>query len=68
MLNNENHDLIQQLSVVSDSLWRIEEYIANAEDCDNCKKLWKNLRDDYEKHVELITEEISNHVESGNFE
>lgn len=68
MLKNYNHDLIQQLSEISDSLWRIDEYKKNAEECDNCKHLWDELRKDYENHVRMISEEIMRHVKEERFD
>jgi len=67
MLDNHNHDLIQQLSEISDSLWRIEDYLKNSEGCERCRQLWLGLKNDYENHVSKLKEEIINHVKENKF-
>jgi len=67
MLKNHNHDLIQQLSEISDSAWRMEVYIKSAKGCEECTALWKKLKSDYESHVKLISNEIKRHVDQGKF-
>ena len=68
MLKNYNHDLVQQLSEISDSLWRIEEYKKNAEGCESCRNLWERIEKDYERHVEELKNEIAKHVKEGRFD
>lgn len=68
MLKDWNHDLVQQLSEISDSLWRIDEYIKNSDGCDHCANMWNELRADYEKHSTLLTNEIKRHVKEDRFE
>jgi len=68
MLKNHNHDLVQQLSETSDSIWRMDMYLKSAEGCGSCVKIWKQLKKDYEKHIELLREEIGRHVKEGRFD
>ena len=68
MLKDWNHDLVQQLSETSDSLWRMGEYSKNAEGCEHCSGMWDRLRKDYEDHVELLTNEIERHVKEERFD
>lgn len=68
MLKDHNHDLIQQLSEISDSLWRISLYKQNAEECDSCRAIWEKMKDDYEAHVEMLKKEIVKHVEEKRFD
>ncbi len=67
MLKDHNHDLVHQLSETSDSFWRIEDYIKNAEGCDYCKGIWEEMKSDFEKHVEMLRVEIERHVKEGRF-
>lgn len=67
MLKNHNHDLIQQLSEISDSSWRMEDYAKAAAECEHCLGLWKKLKADYDEHIKLITEEIKRHVAENRF-
>jgi hypothetical protein len=68
MLKDHNHDLVQQLSEISDSLWRLGLYKQNAKGCDSCEEMWEKMKDDYEAHVEMLKKEIAKHVEEGRFD
>ena len=68
MLKDYNHDLIQQLSEISDSSWRMEAYAKTAGECEHCLGLWKKLQADYDEHIKLITEEIKRHVAENRFD
>jgi len=68
MLKDWNHDLVQQLSEISDSLWRMEKYLKASAGCQHCSLLWQQLRDDYEKHTKFLVEEIARHVKENRFE
>lgn len=68
MLKNHNHDLVHQLSETSDSIWRMEDYLKNAEGCDYCKSIWDEMKKDYEKHVGRLKEEIVRHVNENRFD
>lgn len=68
MLKDHNHDLIHQLSESSDALWRMDDYIANAEGCAGCQALWIAMKEDLEAHVQAIKSEIATHVTEERFE
>jgi hypothetical protein len=52
MINNTDHDLMQQISEISDSVWRIHnEYIKNAAGDEKVVALWNGLCADYERHL-----------------
>lgn len=68
MLKNHNHDLVHQLSETSDSIWRMEEYLKNAEGCDHCKSIWDEMKSDCERHAERLREEIARHVKENRFD
>ncbi len=68
MLKDWNHDLVQQLSETSDSLWRMEDYKKNSEGCSHCSLNWKNLEKDYNEHVKFLAAEIARHVKENRFE
>ena len=67
MLKDWNHDLVQQLSEISDSLWRFDQYKQASKDCSHCSSMWNKLEADYEKHVKMLTDEISRHVKEDRF-
>ncbi|MBI4193155.1 MAG: hypothetical protein HY536_00830 [Candidatus Colwellbacteria bacterium] len=68
MLKDHNHDLVQQLSEISDSVWRIEEYLKASAECEACRALWERLRADYEAHVVLLRDEIAKHAREDRFD
>jgi hypothetical protein len=68
VLENTNHDLIQQLSEKLDSHWRYEEYIKNAQDhCESCAKIWQNFMQKEEAMINELRQEIERHVQEGTF-
>ncbi len=68
MLKDWNHDLVHQMSEISDSLWRMRDYAKSASGCSHCSALWAKLEADYESHVKLLTEEIKRHVAENRFD
>jgi hypothetical protein len=68
MLKNWNHDLIHQLSEISDSLWRMDQYIKAAQDCERCRALWQELQAGYERFSKLLIEEIRKHAAENRFD
>lgn len=63
MFKNQDHNLIHQISEISDSVWRIERhYLDEAKNCDACVNLWRTLHEDYEKHIELLSTELKRHL------
>lgn len=55
-LNNCNHNLVHQLAVKLDSLWRYDTYIKDAkkEGHNECVRVWEKLKKEDAKDVELL--------------
>lgn len=68
MLKDWNHDLVQQLSEISDSLWRMDQYKTASKECATCSGMWSQLEADYEKHSKMLTDEIKKHVQENRFD
>jgi len=68
MLKNNNHDLVQQLSEISDSLWRMDEYMKNAKECKSCIKMWETVRDNLNKVSDMLVAEIGKHHQEKRFD
>jgi hypothetical protein len=68
MLKNHNHDLVKQLSETSSSLWRVAEYLKNAEGCEHCKRMWGGVKEKLEAVSDLIIEEVNRHAAEKRFE
>jgi hypothetical protein len=45
------------------SLWRIKnKYLADAGECEECKKFWEKMIEDKKNHVDDLMELIKSHV------
>lgn len=64
-MKNQNYNLIKLLHNKLDNHWRITKYyLADAEDLDcRCKEILEEIKKDDERHIELLRDEIKNHVE-----
>jgi hypothetical protein len=68
MLKNHNHDLVKQLSEVSSSLWRMDEYLKNAEGCESCTAMWKQVTTNLNQASDMLVKEINRHSQENRFE
>lgn len=61
---NHDHDLVHELSRRLDSMWRYDQYIANADWRDKIRQFWEEVKIQEEQNIrrlkELIREEIQN--------
>lgn len=67
MLKDIHYDLMESITIISKSLYRYDEYMKNADrsKCEGCMKLWKNIRENREKELVALLEELKNHVDTG---
>lgn len=59
-MKNCQHNLIHQLSETMDSLWRMEQYIKDAE-AENCSwgvEFWKKYKESLEKQTMVLKEQL----------
>lgn len=68
MLKNWNHDLVQELSEVSDGLWRMDEYLKNSDGCEQCIEMWKKVQDRLESVSADLVAEINRHSQQNRFD
>lgn len=61
---DHDHDLVHELSRRLDTLWRIDQYIVNADWRENLKQFWTQLKTQEEHNIQrmkqLLAEEIRN--------
>jgi hypothetical protein len=61
---DHDHDLVHELSRRLDSLWRYDQYIANADWRDGLKLFWQEMKEqerhDVERLKALLREEMQN--------
>ncbi|MBI3945001.1 MAG: hypothetical protein HY321_03715 [Armatimonadetes bacterium] len=68
-MRNFNHDLIQVLSEKLDGVVRYQVYHEDSEgECDSCPRIWEQIKEDDLRHIEMIRNEIINHVKRGTFD
>ena len=69
MLSNCNYNLTKQLEKKLEFLWVVDNYIKDAENEGNskCAELFRKIKIDEEKHVQMLKEEIARLAREGKF-
>ena len=61
---DHDHDIVHELSRRLDTVWRLDQYIANADWRDNQRQFWTELKQQEEGNIQrmkqLLAEEIRN--------
>jgi hypothetical protein len=58
---DHDHDMIHELSKRLDSVWRMDQYIANAEGDINLQNFWRDLKRQEQRNVERLKEFVAEH-------
>lgn len=68
-LSNCNYNCTQQLSRKLALLWKIDQYIKDAEECEHpaCADVWKQIKEDEKRHVEMLRQAIEGLSREGKF-
>lgn len=64
---NHDRDLVHELSKRLDSVWRYDQFIANAEGKEELQELWQDLKDQDTANVERLKRAIKREIEAGCF-
>lgn len=64
---DHDHDMIHELSKRLDSVWRMDQYIANAEGDINLENFWRHLKQEEQRNVERLKQLIKDHCEKDCF-
>jgi hypothetical protein len=64
---DHDHDLIHELSKRLDSVWRIDQYIANADGKPEIQSFWRQLKSQEVKTVERLKELVKEEVKANCF-
>jgi len=69
-MKNHNYNLITELSEQLRGLWRFEQYTKDAQEqgCQECGKIWQELKNEKRRLIDRLRQEIENHVRAGRFE
>ncbi|MFP3982746.1 MAG: hypothetical protein ACLFV2_03540 [Desulfurivibrionaceae bacterium] len=68
MLKNFNYNLIETISIISRSLYRYDKYMEDAAGCDNCQKIWLQLKESRQRELSQLLKELKIHIDSGQLE
>lgn len=66
-LADHDHDLVHELSRRLDSLWRYDQYIANAEWRDDIRQFWCAAKAAEKQAIQRLRELIAQEVRNGCF-
>ena len=64
---NHDHDLIHELSRRLDSLWRYDQFIANAESRPAVQACWRHLKQQEAQNIEKLKALVTDEVKQGCF-
>lgn len=69
LLSNCNYNLTKQLDKKLQFLWAVDSYIKDAENEGNskCAEIFRKIKVDEEKHVEILKQEIARLSREGKF-
>ena len=64
MLQNIDYDLMETITIISKSLYRYDALMEDAEKtkCESCAKIWKQFREQREKELAILLEELKAHT------
>lgn len=69
MLQNINYNLLEEIAQKSQSLYRYDRYIKDAEEqtppCLDCIKLWRQMRERDEEDLSKLMQHFKAHIEAG---
>ncbi|QDT96730.1 hypothetical protein [Gimesia aquarii] len=64
---DHDHDVIHELSKRLDSLWRCDQYIANAKGHSELEGFWKDIKSQEEENISRMKEILADHIDKGCF-
>ena len=66
-IENHDHDMIHDLSLRLDALWRYDQYIANARGNRTLIAFWKRIKDQETSNIKSLKKHIAIHAIKGCF-
>ena len=64
---DHDHDLVHELSKKLDSLWRYDQYIANADGLPNIQALWRDMKSQCNSDIQRLKQSIAEEIQKGCF-
>ena len=64
---DHDHDLVHELSRRLDSVWRYDQYIANANAREDLQDFWRNVKAQEQENIQILKKLLAEHVLSNCF-
>lgn len=64
---DHDHDVIHELSKRLDALWRMDQFIANAESDSDLQNFWRDLKNQEQQNVNRLKQFVAEHCAKGCF-
>lgn len=64
---DHDHDLIQELDKRLDAVWRMDQYINNAEGKSQIREFWTQLKNQEQQNVNQLKDLVAKEVKEGCF-
>jgi hypothetical protein len=64
---NHDRDMIHELSKRIDTVWHLDQYIANADKDKELKQFWTDLKAEEQENVKRLKKIVARHVEKNCF-
>jgi hypothetical protein len=64
---DHDHDLVHELSRRLDSVWRYDQYVANADGRADLQNFWRNVKAQEQENVQQLKKLLAAHVQSNCF-
>jgi len=64
---DHDRDLVNEINKRLDTLWRCDQYIANAEGHDEVVSFWNDVKEQEQRNIDKLRELIKGEVKSGCF-
>ena len=65
--DHHDYDLVHELDIRLNFLWRCDQYIANADGKSELQSLWRDLKRQEQANVQRIKQHITDEVQKGCF-
>jgi len=68
-MKNHNYDLIKMLFAALDDSYRIEKYyLEDSKACSHCHESFAKMKEDIDKHIEMLRAEVIRHSKEDVFD
>lgn len=67
MIKNINYNLLETITIISQSLSRYDTYIKDSAESKSCQDVWKKFKEQREKELTLLLKQLKEHIDTGLF-